>query len=146
MSKIFKCDACGHISRLAKNKIKHSPKCTRTRGRAPKAKAKRVGKWKPTAAAAPAVLGAATNGQLLDRDQFIAKLLSIKGARSLHQFAPMLGVSYQFLGHVVKGDFPPGPKIAAALGYVQDVYFKHDPDLAKKAVRAAAPDKMPLPI
>jgi hypothetical protein len=53
---------------------------------------------------------------------------AITDAGSLRQFAKLAGVSPTFVSFVRKRGMPPGPRIAAALGFVEDKqrWVRHD--------------------
>lgn len=65
---------------------------------------------------------------MIGMEEFRGILDRKRGERSIKEFAPTLGVSFQFLAKVVKGDYTqPGPKLAAALGYEQVVMLRRLP-------------------
>jgi hypothetical protein len=66
---------------------------------------------------APAGNGLISNSQL--RDLVIAK----RGKKTLTKYAAELGVSFQFLGKVLQGEYLPGPTIAKNLGYEQVITY-----------------------
>jgi hypothetical protein len=81
------------------------------------------------------------NGELMDQKQFLHIIKKeLQGSKlSMTKFAAQKGkVSFQFLSHVLKGDYNPGPKLAHALGYEQVYAFRRLPLRRKKAKKKAA--------
>jgi ribosomal protein L11 len=79
--------------------------------------------------------GEITNEQL--RDIVIAK----RGKLTLQKYAAQLGVSFQFLGKVISGDYTPGPTIAKRLGYDQVITVTFRKRKPRKAAKAKAAGK-----
>ena len=65
-------------------------------------------------------MGLYTDSMRFSDDDIRAELNAVIAASTLRQVAKKLGVTPAFVSQVSRGNSPPGPKIAAALGYMDD--------------------------
>jgi transcriptional regulator with XRE-family HTH domain len=60
----------------------------------------------------------------LTESEIVGLLAAAKGGQSLEEFAPKIGVSFQYVARVLQGNRAPGKKVLAWLGYKKKVRYE----------------------
>ena len=64
--------------------------------------------------------------ELLTSDDVLDLLVARRASRTLEEFAEEVGVSYQFLGHILRKARPPGKEVLKYLGLKRVILYQRN--------------------